>query len=130
MALAMNTPRAQALQVTISRAKVMELILTFYPLKNSIQKELAMKGYSTESDPVMAEYITIMLINNKTPEQITGELVDLVGSEYDQKFTDWLFNEAASSLEDPEQVAPETQVPAPSEPAPEDVPSTSAPRPK
>ena len=58
-----------------------------------------MKGYSTESDPVMAEYITIMLINSKTPEQITSELTDLIGPEYDPKFTDWLFVEATASEE-------------------------------
>lgn len=28
------------------------------------------------ADPVMAEYITIMVINNKAPAQITSELED------------------------------------------------------
>lgn len=86
-----------------------------------------MKGYSSEPDPVMAEYITIMLINSKTPDQITSELQDLIGSEYDPKFTDWLFAEASSSLEQ-EQVT-EVAEPAPVE-APEDAPSTSTYRPK
>ncbi|KAH7334886.1 hypothetical protein B0J17DRAFT_93144 [Rhizoctonia solani] len=74
--LVMGTPQAGALQA-------------------SIQKELVAKGYSDESDPVMAEYITIMLINSKTAEQITSELVDLVGPEYDTSFTSWLFDQVA-----------------------------------
>ncbi|KAG8765826.1 hypothetical protein FRC12_007259 [Ceratobasidium sp. 428] len=45
-------------------------------LQSAIQKELVAKGYSDESDLVMAEYITIMLINSKTAEQITAELID------------------------------------------------------
>ncbi|QRW12736.1 polyadenylated RNA-binding protein NAB2 [Ceratobasidium sp. AG-Ba] len=80
-------------------------------LQSAIQKELVTKGYSDESgtynavldlrdaniyvDMVMAEYITIMLINSKTAEQITSELVDLVGPEYDTSFTSWLFDEVA-----------------------------------
>ncbi|KAG8716365.1 hypothetical protein FRC11_001607 [Ceratobasidium sp. 423] len=75
--LVMGTPQASALQ-------------------SAIQKELVAKGYSDESDLVMAEYITIMLINSKTAEQITAELVDLVGPEYDTSFTSWLFDEVAN----------------------------------
>ncbi|CAE6439576.1 unnamed protein product [Rhizoctonia solani] len=74
--LVMGTPQASALQ-------------------SAIQKELVAKGYSDESDLVMAEYIAIMLINSKTAEQITAELVDLVGPEYDTSFTSWLFDEVA-----------------------------------
>ncbi|KAG9105026.1 hypothetical protein FRC07_009654, partial [Ceratobasidium sp. 392] len=62
-------------------------------LQSAIQKELVAKGYSDEADLVMAEYITIMLINSKTAEQITAELIDLVGPEYDTSFTSWLFDE-------------------------------------
>ncbi|KAG8739062.1 hypothetical protein FRC10_006219 [Ceratobasidium sp. 414] len=64
-------------------------------LQSAIQKELVAKGYSDEADLVMAEYITIMLINSKTAEQITAELIDLVGPEYDTSFTSWLFDEVA-----------------------------------
>lgn len=100
MALAMNTDRARALQVGISlRDRIGLLLITGSDEQSSIQKELAMKGYSTESDPVMAEYITIMLINTKTSEQITSELTDLIGPEYDPKFTDWLFAEVSSTEE-------------------------------
>ncbi|KAH8115314.1 hypothetical protein DFH11DRAFT_1588586 [Phellopilus nigrolimitatus] len=69
-------------------------------LQNSIQDELMKRGYSPDADPVMAEYITIMLINNKTADQITAELEDLIGaSEYDASFTEWLFVEAAKKSE-------------------------------
>ncbi|KAG9077338.1 hypothetical protein FS749_010786 [Ceratobasidium sp. UAMH 11750] len=64
-------------------------------LQSAIQKELVAKGYSDEADLVMAEYITIMLINSKTADQITAELIDLVGPEYDTSFTSWLFDEVA-----------------------------------
>ncbi|KAF8484095.1 hypothetical protein JB92DRAFT_1627960 [Gautieria morchelliformis] len=64
-----------------------------FALQHKIQSELATRGYSSENDPVMAEYITIMVINDKTPEQINSELADLIGPEYESTFTDWLFEE-------------------------------------
>ncbi|KAL5504674.1 hypothetical protein ACEPAH_7337 [Sanghuangporus vaninii] len=86
-------------------------------LQDSIQNELQKRGFSPDADPVMAEYITIMLINNKTAEQITAELEDLIGaSEYDPSFTDWLFAEAtrkSQPVAEPVAVAP---IPAPSKP--------------
>ncbi|KZT72321.1 hypothetical protein DAEQUDRAFT_686029 [Daedalea quercina L-15889] len=69
-------------------------------LQNAIQDELTKRGYSTEADPVMAEYITIMLINNKTKEQISSELEDLIGTEFDPSFVDWLFEEASKGVPD------------------------------
>ncbi|KAF8178614.1 hypothetical protein K438DRAFT_1604621 [Mycena galopus ATCC 62051] len=64
-------------------------------LQQSIQDELTRRTYSAEPDAVMAEYITIMIINNKTASQITSELEDLIGTDFDPTFTDWLFAEAA-----------------------------------
>ncbi|KAJ7244140.1 hypothetical protein B0H12DRAFT_1236187 [Mycena haematopus] len=64
-------------------------------LQQSIQDELTRRNYSAEPDAVMAEYITIMIINNKTASQITSELEDLIGTDFDPTFTDWLFAEAA-----------------------------------
>ncbi|KAK1234253.1 hypothetical protein PQX77_002560 [Marasmius sp. AFHP31] len=64
-------------------------------LQQAIQTELMSRGYSQEPDSVMAEYITIMIVNNKTSAQITGELEDLIGSDFESSFTDWLFTEAA-----------------------------------
>ncbi|KAH9922064.1 uncharacterized protein B0H18DRAFT_1105731 [Fomitopsis serialis] len=76
-------------------------------LQTSIQDELTKRGYSTEADPVMAEYITIMIINNKTKEQISSELEDLIGTEFDPTFVDWLFEEAAKGAPDAAPPAPE-----------------------
>ncbi|KAI0282809.1 hypothetical protein BGY98DRAFT_1174441 [Russula aff. rugulosa BPL654] len=64
-------------------------------LESAIQDELIKRGYSAEPDPVMAEYITIMIINNKTRDQISSELEDLIGSVVERGFIDWLFTEAA-----------------------------------
>jgi hypothetical protein len=47
----------------------------------------------------MAEFITIMMINSKSADQITLELTELIGEEYDPEFTTWLFSEAADDLE-------------------------------
>lgn len=85
-------------------------------LQASIQKELAVKGYSPEDDTVMAEYITIMLINDKTSDQVTSELTELI-PEYDGAFTDWLFEEKYN----PNLVSE----PEPSPPAPEESSSVS-----
>ena len=63
-------------------------------LQTSLQTALADKGYSSADDPVMAEYIVVMLANQKLPDQITAELQDLIGSEYDPEFTAWLWSEA------------------------------------
>ncbi|TFY75230.1 hypothetical protein EWM64_g8780, partial [Hericium alpestre] len=71
-------------------------------LQTAIQDELMRRGYSSDADPVMAEYITIMVINNKTSAQISSELEDLVGPEFDRSFTDWLFVEAAKGAPDAE----------------------------
>lgn len=87
-------------------------------LQQSIQDELTKRGYSPDADPVMAEYITIMVINNKSAAQITTELEDLIGSEYDPTFTDWLFTEAAkgaTASEVPPQPQPQTPTAQPNE---------------
>ena len=44
--------------------------------QTAIQHELANRGWGTEPDVTMAEYITIMLINGKSEDQINSELVD------------------------------------------------------
>ncbi|TCD64561.1 hypothetical protein EIP91_003919 [Steccherinum ochraceum] len=83
-------------------------------LQNAIQDELTTRGYSPEGDHVMAEYITIMIINNKTAAQISSELEDLI----DPAFVDWLFAQV-------EKTAPESETPLAPTPAPEPTPSTS-----
>ncbi|KAJ3543289.1 hypothetical protein NMY22_g3200 [Coprinellus aureogranulatus] len=69
----------------------------------------------------MAEYITIMVINNKTASQITTELEDLIASEIDPSFIAWLFEEAAKGAPGSEiaQAPPSpAQVEAPAQPGP------------
>ncbi|KAF5348708.1 hypothetical protein D9758_006776 [Tetrapyrgos nigripes] len=91
-------------------------------LQNSIQDELINRGFSPDADPVMAEYITIMIINNKTADQITAELEDLIGADFDRSFTDWLFAEAAKGSPENETSRPAT---SPSTEQPPPLPTTS-----
>ncbi|SPO29728.1 related to NAB2 - nuclear polyadenylated RNA-binding protein required for nuclear mRNA export [Ustilago trichophora] len=68
-------------------------------LQHSIQLELANHEYSSPDDPVMAEYIVVMLANQKTADQITAEMKDLIGSEYDAAFTEWIWKTTQSCLD-------------------------------
>ncbi|KAF8806545.1 hypothetical protein BYT27DRAFT_7101694 [Phlegmacium glaucopus] len=86
-------------------------------LQQSIQDELTKRGYSPDADPVMAEYITIMVINNKTAAQITSELEDLIGSDFKPSFTDWLFEEAAKGVFGAQSPPPIIEQPAEPEPS-------------
>ncbi|KAF8653285.1 hypothetical protein AX16_003987 [Volvariella volvacea WC 439] len=83
-------------------------------LQQTIQDELTKQGLITEGDSVMAEYITIMIINDKTADQITTEMKEIIGPEYPSSFTDWLFEEAAKGSDESAAAAPE---PSPSEQA-------------
>ncbi|KAJ7668630.1 hypothetical protein DFH06DRAFT_203962 [Mycena polygramma] len=95
-------------------------------LQQSIQDELTRRNYSAEPDAVMAEYITIMIINNKTASQITSELEDLIGTDFDPTFTDWLFAEAARGVAEPTSPAPAAE-PSTSQRAPEPAVPTATP---
>lgn len=70
-------------------------------LQSSIQKQLASLEWSTEDDPTMAEYCLVMLGNRKTPEQISAELSDLIGGDFDQSFVTWLFEEVKNHYPEP-----------------------------
>ncbi|KAF7297998.1 hypothetical protein HMN09_01020700 [Mycena chlorophos] len=114
-------------------------------LQQAIQDELTRRNYSAEpgthcllttsspaypfaADPVMAEYITIMIINDKAPAQISTELEDLIGPDFEPSFTDWLFTEAAKGAEEPAAPAPAAAAPAAAQPeteAPAPIPSTA-----
>ncbi|KAH9956499.1 hypothetical protein BC827DRAFT_1230775 [Russula dissimulans] len=87
------------LAISTERAKTLE---------SAIQDELIKRGYSAEPDPVMAEYITIMIINNKTRDQISSELEDLIGTVVERGFIDWLFTEAAKGAPESE-LGPQSQ---------------------
>lgn len=74
-------------------------------LQQLIKRELARRQWSDgDDDEVMAEYILVMLANNKTADQIANELEELVGdsnaessgSESVKVFVDWLFAERAA----------------------------------
>ncbi|GAA5904264.1 hypothetical protein JCM6882_003182 [Rhodosporidiobolus microsporus] len=70
-------------------------------LQAAIQKQLATLGWSTEDDPVMAEYCLVMLGNRKTADQISTELSDLIGGDFDSSFVSWLFEEVKKHYPDP-----------------------------
>ncbi|KAG1861988.1 hypothetical protein C8R48DRAFT_834245 [Suillus tomentosus] len=89
-------------------------------LQKSIQDELIARNFSPDADPVMAEFITIMIINNKTAAQITSELMDVISPEIDSSFTDWLFAEAAKG-------APESEAPSAASSTPVEIPNESKP---
>ncbi|GAA5825972.1 hypothetical protein JCM5353_003476 [Sporobolomyces roseus] len=93
-------------------------------LQASIQKQLALLDWSTEEDATMAEYCLVMLGNRKTAgkylscfsqnlpthslsllpspsEQISGELSDLIGGDFDPSFVTWLFDEVKNHYPEP-----------------------------
>jgi len=75
--LTIGTERANTLQVSQNaRFSTQPSPFTTSPPQTAIQNELANRGWGTEPDVTMAEYITIMLINGKSEDQINGELMD------------------------------------------------------
>ncbi|KAK4050516.1 mRNA-binding protein nab2 [Microbotryomycetes sp. JL221] len=78
-------------------------------LQDAIQKQLAFLGWSTEDDNVMAEYVLVMIGNRKTPEQISTELSDLIGGDFDQSFVTWLFDEVDKHYPQPKSVPQEAE---------------------
>ena len=75
--LTIGTERADILQVRQSAQFFTQTFrLTTMLPQTAIQHELANRGWGTEPDVTMAEYITIMLINGKSEDQINGELMD------------------------------------------------------
>jgi len=72
-------------------------------LQSRIKVELAQRQWSEgEDDDVMAEYILVMLANNKTSEQIANELKELIGEGSGENsggeggvddFVDWIWQE-------------------------------------
>jgi len=75
--LTIGTERANTLQVR-KNAQIFTQTPRFTdpPPQTAIQNELAKRGWGTEPDITMAEYITIMLINGKSEDQINSELMD------------------------------------------------------
>ena len=52
----------------------------------------------------MAEYITVLLANGSTRQKVHDEMNDLVGSDFDPRFLEWLFD-VADEVTRPEAVA-------------------------
>ncbi|GJN91705.1 hypothetical protein Rhopal_004728-T1 [Rhodotorula paludigena] len=93
-------------------------------LQAAIQTKLAQLGWSTEDDSVMAEYCLVMLGNRKTADQISSELSDLIGGDFDASFVSWLFEEVAKHY--PEPAASSSSSGAPAAPSAPSGPSGAA----
>ncbi|WVO22115.1 uncharacterized protein IAS62_003440 [Cryptococcus decagattii] len=93
-------------------------------LQSEVQAELERREWAEPNDNVMAEYITVLLANGSSRERVQSEMDDLVGSDFDPAFLDWLFVKSESIVSDgsPNQPAP---TPVEAEGAPL---STAAPR--
>ncbi|KAH8828390.1 hypothetical protein DL96DRAFT_1709682 [Flagelloscypha sp. PMI_526] len=67
-------------------------------LQDAVEQELVRREYTAEPDATMAEFITIMVINNKSADllkpTLTAELDDVIGGHFDPTFTDWVFEQA------------------------------------
>ncbi|KAJ0411227.1 hypothetical protein ATCC90586_003866 [Pythium insidiosum] len=81
-------------------------------LKDSIQertRQQLSEMLGVEVDNVMAEYVVVMIGNNKSMAQIAHDLVDFIGEEHAQQFVAWLSvvlktleapNESSTTTED------------------------------
>ncbi|KAJ9093563.1 hypothetical protein QFC19_008290 [Naganishia cerealis] len=78
-------------------------------LQDDIQDELVARGKTDVGDATMAEYVTVMLINQKTADQINEELSDLQGIDFDPTFTTWIFQRAARIALGPASSIPEVK---------------------
>ncbi|CEH11693.1 Nuclear polyadenylated RNA binding protein [Ceraceosorus bombacis] len=80
-----NTPAAQALQT-------------------SIQSHLASRGWADKDDEVMAEYVVVMLSNSKSVDQVTAEMEEIIGNDFDPRsFGKWLEQEMSRGARDANQ---------------------------
>ncbi|GAA6012532.1 hypothetical protein JCM11491_005421 [Sporobolomyces phaffii] len=96
-------------------------------LQAAIQKQLALLEWSTEDDPTMAEYCLVMLGNRKTPDQISNELSDLIGGDFDSSFVTWLFEEIKNHYPEPAPAPPAAAAAAAAPPSgPANTPSSTS----
>ncbi|OWZ60161.1 hypothetical protein C356_00295 [Cryptococcus neoformans c45] len=65
-------------------------------LQSEVQVELERREWAEPNDNVMAEYITVLLANGSSRERVQSEMDDLVGSDFDPAFLDWLFVKSES----------------------------------
>jgi len=63
-------------------------------LQDLIQAKLVERRYTTADDSSQfAEFITVMISNGKNRQQVSAELGDLIGPEFDPEFTEWIFKQ-------------------------------------
>ncbi|PWN97682.1 hypothetical protein FA09DRAFT_339173 [Tilletiopsis washingtonensis] len=67
-------------------------------LHRAIQVDLAERGWASADDDLLAEFVVVMLQNHKTAAQVSGELAELVGADYDASFVTWLWTTAEALL--------------------------------
>ncbi|ORX36581.1 hypothetical protein BD324DRAFT_626414 [Kockovaella imperatae] len=70
-------------------------------LQSEVQAELERREWAEPDDNVMAEYITVLLANGNSREKVHTEMNDLVGSDFDERFLEWLFDTAADITRTP-----------------------------
>ncbi|ORY05761.1 hypothetical protein K493DRAFT_33452 [Basidiobolus meristosporus CBS 931.73] len=59
-------------------------------IQDKIMYKLAEFGYGAEDDPMLAEFVAVMVANKKSLEQVNSEMTDLIGADYNPAFGDWL----------------------------------------
>lgn len=57
-----------------------------------VQSKLIQLKWSEEGDDLLSEYCVVLLANNKASPQIITELSEIVGSDLDPEFVQWLVN--------------------------------------
>ncbi|RKP09077.1 hypothetical protein THASP1DRAFT_29134 [Thamnocephalis sphaerospora] len=61
-------------------------------LLKAVHGKLIEYGYVVEDDPVLAEYIGVMIANSRSAEDVSRELSELIGEGYDPSFAAWVFS--------------------------------------
>ncbi|KAI8379283.1 uncharacterized protein BYT42DRAFT_568316 [Radiomyces spectabilis] len=60
-------------------------------LVEEVHQKCVAYDYNEEEDRTLSEFIINLVQLGKTPDEINGELKELVGSDYDLNLTDWIF---------------------------------------
>ncbi|RKP27616.1 hypothetical protein SYNPS1DRAFT_26744 [Syncephalis pseudoplumigaleata] len=67
-------------------------------LQSAIHSQLVEFGYVEANDPALAEYISVMIANERTADDVANELRELLGDGYNHQFVVWLFQWVDSYL--------------------------------
>ncbi|EPY50193.1 poly(A) binding protein Nab2 [Schizosaccharomyces cryophilus OY26] len=97
-----------------------------------VESKLADYGWAEEAAS-LTDFIFVMISNGKDQSQVTEELVDLIGPEFDSNFSQWLFDELrefessqGAQTTNEEQVSGQNEQPTLAETSNERLPETSA----